>query len=152
MICGLTSDFVVESDNKQRLHELAAARQLVDLSSLHKKPWRERFTFTGKWTSEERRQREYDRFLVSHRDRGLFQKLKVIKGTLTHSDHRMVVMEMKLGAIKKPSSRKIPPQIIRSKEKAEQASKRLAVKYTPEVLEQIENGPTSAGAWWTEFE
>ncbi|CAD7947541.1 unnamed protein product [Amoebophrya sp. A120] len=150
--CGLTSKFAHESDNATRLQSFAAEAELVDVSSMCKKPWSRRFTFQGEWKGA-RNKREYDHILISWKHRARAHGFRVHGDTNTFSDHRLVVVEIAMWIAKKEKAPTTGAAWVRTKQAAEQVSRELEKVYNIEATPHaIETGDRSTDQWWGEFE
>eukprot|EP00392_Amoebophrya_sp_AT5.2_P004844 g4853.t1 len=122
--CGLSPGFSIQSENARMVANFCGEHQLVDVSSLCRKQWSNRWTFCGNFPGG-RKKREYDHLLVKHRDRGLAKAFEVVAGTRVESDHRLVVMKYEGAARTKQKKKQEHKRVERSKEFAEEIDKKI---------------------------
>eukprot|EP00392_Amoebophrya_sp_AT5.2_P008665 g8693.t1 len=149
--CGLTADFALPSQNAEMLREFCVENELVQVSSLFRKPWQRRWTFKGTFGGERcRRVREYDHFLVKYRDRGKCTEFQVAAGTHTESDHRLVTLSYDTTTTTRPKAVKSGARIVRGLEFAKEVDAKLGAEYSEEAVNASGNqgGVTSFWEKW----
>eukprot|EP00392_Amoebophrya_sp_AT5.2_P016940 g17250.t1 len=144
--CGLSAGFSIPSENARMMTDFCGEHQLVDVSSLCRKQWSNRWTFCGSFKGG-RNKREYDHLLVKYRDRGLAKEFEVVAGTRIESDHRMAAMKYEGAARTKQRKQQEHKKVERTKKFAEEIDQKTQGKFSNETQQNAESGDTAPELW-----